>query len=83
MAETVRKVNARLRDLPKPVKRDVRICFGIAYFTSEADAQVFARDVKRRGRTYNGGYFHGMSCGREPHRDYDDKELGRLYAVTE
>jgi hypothetical protein len=68
--------------LPTPVKRDERICFGIAYFTTERDAQRYAADVRRRGLTYNGGYFHGMSCGREPSRDYTDPALGRLFAVT-
>lgn len=48
--------------MPKPVKYNSRICFGIAYFESEADAKVYADDVVRRCVTYNGGWFHGESC---------------------
>lgn len=68
--------------LPRPVKRDSRICFGIAYFASEADAATYSQHVHETGRTYNGGYFDGMSCGRDKSRDYIDKALGQLYAVT-
>lgn len=70
------------RVLPEPVKRDSRICFGILYFATEADADIYAAFVREKGDTYNGGYFDGMPCGREPSRDYTDPELGRLYAVT-
>lgn len=70
--------------MPTPVKHDGRICFGIMFFTSEEDAQLAASIVRKQGRTYNGGYFHGMPCGREKSRDYFDKELGvQLYAVTD
>jgi len=68
--------------LPQPVKVDSRICFAISYYATEADANLVAADVQRRGQTYNGGFFHGMPCGRDPFRDYDDPVLGRLYAVT-
>lgn len=68
---------------PTPVKRDSRICFGIAYFSTETDADRYAKDVRRRGLTYNGGYFHGAPCGRAGSFDHDDPQLGRLYAVTE
>jgi hypothetical protein len=69
--------------LPKPVKFDSRICFSIAYFASEADATVYAAHVREKGYTYNGGYFHGMPCGRETRWDHVDPTLGQLYAVTE
>jgi hypothetical protein len=68
--------------VPVPVKTDSRICLGISYFLSEADAQAYAQEIVRRGHTYNGGFFHGMQCGREESRDYLDDELGQLYAVT-
>jgi hypothetical protein len=68
--------------LPFPVKVDSRICFGIMYFTSEADADLMGKHVMEQGRTYNGGYMHGVPCGREASRDYVDAELGQLYAVT-
>lgn len=72
-----------MKDLPEPVKTDVRICFGIHWFTSEEDAKAwgdYSRNVA--GNYYNGGYFHGMPCGRDKGHDYVDKELGQLYAAT-
>ena len=67
---------------PKPDKIDSRICFSIAYFKSEDDAVKYGEYIRSRGDTYNGGYFHGMPCGREKDRDYTDPELGRLFGVT-
>jgi hypothetical protein len=76
MAKT-KKVTA-----PTPVKTDSRICFGIAYFTTMIDADKFAAIVRKRGDTYNGGFFHGMACGRDKTWDYIDETLGQLFAVT-
>jgi hypothetical protein len=70
------------KKVPEPLEREQRICFGIAYFTSEKDAELYAADVKRRGCTYNGGYFDGMVCGRAPEFDYE-RSGRKLYAVTE
>lgn len=70
------------RVVPQPVKTSSRTCFGIAYFTREVDAEVFAAEVARTGQTYNGGFFHGMACGRDKGWDYVDASLGQLYAVT-
>lgn len=67
---------------PTPVKTDVRICFGIRWFATEAEAMVEAKAVQAEGATYNGGYFHGMACGRETRFDYVDKVHGPLFAVT-
>lgn len=67
---------------PTPVKIDSRICFGIHYFASAKDADTYAAVVRKRGDTYNGGFFHGMACGRDKSFDYTDTEHGRLYAVT-
>lgn len=71
------------RPVPQPVLRDSRIAIGISYFLTEEEADAYAENVVARGVTYNGGYFHGMPCGREPGRDYDHPEHGRLYAVTD
>jgi uncharacterized protein with NRDE domain len=68
--------------VPTPVKIDSRICFAIEYFTSEEDAQAYAAIVQQRGDTYNGGWYHGMACGREKTWDYVDDTLGPLFAVT-
>jgi len=68
---------------PAPVLRDGRICFGISYFATETDANAYAAEVQRRGETYNGGFFDGMPCGREKHRDYVHPTFGQLYAVTD
>lgn len=74
---------AKTSPVPTPVKHDSRICFGIAYFTSEADAAAYAASVRARGITYNGGYFDGMPCGRETTWDHVDPALGPLFAVTD
>lgn len=74
---------ARKPALPKPVKFDSRICFSIAYFASEADAERYAEHVRAMGYTYNGGWFDGMACGRDQTWDHIDPKLGQLYAVTE
>lgn len=76
------KRKKRAMSVPVPVKIDSRICFAIAYFTSEKDATVFAKDVERQGITYNGGWFHGKPCGRETTWDYTDATLGPLFGVT-
>jgi hypothetical protein len=69
--------------LPVPVKTDSRICFGIAYFKTEKDAERYAKDIVRRGITYNGGWLDGKPCGRDKTWDHVDATLGQLYAVTE
>jgi hypothetical protein len=68
---------------PEPVRRDDRTCFGIAWFSSDYQARVYAWHVERRGLTYNGGFMHGRRCGRDRTWDRTDPELGRLYAVTD
>lgn len=69
--------------VPTPVKLDSRICFSIAYFTTKADAAAYAKYVRAQGYTYNGGFYHGMPCGRETTWDHVDPTHGPLYAVTE
>jgi hypothetical protein len=69
--------------IPEPVLRDDRTCFGIAWFTSEADAALYAGHVRSQGTTYVGGFLHGIPCGRDLTWDRDHPELGRLYAVTD
>jgi hypothetical protein len=68
------------RALPKsstPVKSESRICFGIMWFKTEKEAMQADAHVKASGITYNGGYFHGMPCGRDNTWDHDG-----LFAVT-
>jgi hypothetical protein len=68
---------------PTRVKHDSRICFGIDYFATEAEAEAAAAIVRERGDTYNGGYFDGMPCGRDSGFDHVDSDTGKkLYAVT-
>lgn len=69
-------------DAPEPALTESRICFGIAWFTTEEDAQAFASAVKARDGRYNGGWLDGCPCGREPSRDMQHPELGKLHAVT-
>ena len=71
-----------LKTSNKVLKSDGRICFGIEWFGSEEDAMERDKEVRAAGRSYNGGFFHGMSCGRDSSFDYEDKELGKLFAVT-
>ena len=69
--------------LPKPVKSDSRICFGIDYFYTEAEANAYDAFIRERGDTYNGGVYHGMDCGRDSRFDHVDAASGKkLYAVT-
>jgi hypothetical protein len=66
----------------KPVKTSERVSFGIAYFSSESAANEYSEQVVKSGATYNGGFFHGMACGRAREFDYTDETHGKLYAVT-
>lgn len=69
--------------LPKPVKVDSRTCFGISYYATEEDAERVGAYIAKRGDTYNGGWYHGMPCGRDASWDYTNKETNqKLYAVT-
>jgi hypothetical protein len=52
-----------------PIHTEQRICFGIAYFLTEADAQAFGDYYRKAGATYIGGYSDGMPTGRERNRD--------------
>ena len=69
--------------IPNCVEYGSRICFGIALFDKEEHADSYAAEVKRKGRTYNGGWYHGMPCGRDKSWDGPNKEGGMLYAVTD
>jgi len=63
------------------VKTESRCCFGIRWFASEDDAAAFHKVVRERGLEYNGGFFDGMPCGRDPSFDYEENGK-KLYAVT-
>jgi hypothetical protein len=69
--------------LPTPVDQESRICFGIVWLATEADARVWDQHVRDTGQTYNGGFFHGMSCGRDSGFDRKNPD-GTVtgYAVT-
>ena len=68
--------------MPTRVKHDSRICFGIDYYATEADANAADKLVRKRGDTYNGGFYHGLACGRDTSFDHVDPTLGPLFAVT-
>ena len=61
---------------------DGRICFSILFFKDPKDAAEAAQAVVKAGDTYNGGFFHGKPCGREPSWDYVDPDGVKWYAVT-
>ena len=67
---------------PAPAKIESRICFGIEYYLTEAEALLAHTAVRLRGDTYNGGFFHGMSCGRAPEFDHVGDEGVLFFAVT-
>jgi hypothetical protein len=66
------------RAVIQPVKIESRIAFGISYFATEAEAEEYAAEVEKQRRTYNGGFFHGMPCGRAKQFDHEG-----LFAVTD
>lgn len=96
MSTTKKPKKATAAITHKPVRSDSRICFGIKWFLTEEEAQAFAAYIRERGDTYNGGWFHGMACGRDESFDYviteahEKLEAGEpvlpvgthLYAVT-
>jgi len=49
---------------------DSRICFGIHFYDSEEKASIATLITQLQGNTYNGGWFHGMACGRDNSFDY-------------
>ena len=65
-----------------PAEIDSRICFGIKFYDSEEKAEAYAKVVRMQGDAYNGGWFHGMACGRDTSFDYVRKDGVKLYAVT-
>ncbi|NBO52179.1 MAG: hypothetical protein EBU83_01910 [bacterium] len=54
----------------KPADIDSRICFGIEFYDSEEKAHAAHLISRLQGNTYNGGWFHGMPCGRDKSFDY-------------
>ena len=68
------KMNALYQRLGKacgPAKDiDSRICFGIHFYDSEEKAHIANLISRMQGNTYNGGWFHGMACGRDTSFDY-------------
>lgn len=63
----------------EPADRDSRSCFGVYFYDHEAKALVADLGIRVRGDTYNGGFFHGMPCGRDRSFDHADSNF---YAVT-
>lgn len=57
-------------ELERVSQSEPRICFNMRIFNQENHANRYGELVRKLGYTYNGGYFHGMACGREPARDY-------------
>lgn len=65
------------------VLTDHRICFAIHYYDNEEEADREGAITRAEPTAYyNGGFYHGMSCGREPGRDYVDDNGVPLFAVT-
>lgn len=66
--QTLIKRLAKLSGSPADI--DSRICFGIHFYDSEEKARYATLITKVQGNTYNGGWFHGMPCGRDTSFDY-------------
>lgn len=66
----------------KAIHYSSRVSIGIAYFATEEDAREYADQVRLAGLTHNGGYFHGMPCGRAPSRDFEFDGV-KYFAVTD
>ena len=64
------------------VKTDSRICFALEYYDDEAEAKAAGAKYFAAGYTYNGGFFHGMPCGRDKTFDHVTKDGVKLYAVS-
>lgn len=67
---------------PTPIKTSSRTCFGIEWFATEAEATARSETVRARGDRVNGGFYDGMSCGRDVSFDFTDNNGVRHYAVT-
>ena len=75
--------NLVIRPKLQNVVESGRICFGLMYYPTKESADRAGSIVRESNAEYNGGWFHGMACGREPSRDYIDAENGQpYYAVT-
>lgn len=66
--QTLLKRLAKLAGRPADI--DSRICFGIHFYDSEEKARIATLITQMQGNTYNGGWFHGMPCGRDTSFDY-------------
>ena len=75
------KPKTKVKPAPVPVEVDVRISFGIKWFATEAEAMEQHEIERKFGSTFNGGWYHGMPCGRD---DSWDKTVNgvKLYACT-
>ena len=68
---------------PGAVAHDSRICFGITFFATAEAADAYAAKVRAAGTTYNGGWFHGMACGRDTGWDVTRDGKTLFFAVTD
>lgn len=66
----------------KAIASESRICFGISWYPDEAKADEVGKWVRDKGHTYNGGWYHGMACGRDPSWDFRTEDGREFYAVT-
>jgi hypothetical protein len=64
------KIKQLLAICGSPVYIDSRTCFGIYYYDTLEKALAYSEYVQIKGYTYNGGFFHGMPCGRDDSYDF-------------
>lgn len=65
-----------------PIRLDSRIAMSVMWFTKESEANEAGKIITEQGNYYNGGWYHGMLCGRETRFDYVNEQNVQLYAVT-
>ena len=65
---------------PTAIERQMRICFGVAWFETEEEALQMEAFNRELGMRVVGGFEHGLLCGREPSFDKVGKDGKKLYA---
>ena len=63
---------------PVPIATESRICFGIEWYATEAEAETAAK--LKPGRK-NGGWYDGQSTGRDSGFDFDRDGVS-YFAIT-
>ena len=86
IARTTKRVKAAEPNLhetiwERMIEYSGRCSMSVAWFATEEEAEKFGAAIRASGASYNGGWFHGMPCGRD--RGFDTVKDGKkIYAIT-